>query len=73
MFSCLYLLCKPDKVLMVGVHVGELTVYEHHDLILALGLLLPDVGRDDPLGLLLQPRVAVHLQTSSRQISKVLN
>ena len=61
MFSCLYLLCKPDKVLMVGVHVGELTVYEHHDLVLALGLLLPDVGRDDPLGLLLQSRIPIHL------------
>lgn len=58
---------------MVGVHVRQLAVNQHHDLILALGLLLPDVGRDDPLGLLLQPRVAVHLQTSSRQISKVLN
>ena len=69
MFSCLYLLCKPDKVLMVGVHVGELTVYEHHDLILALGLLLPDVGRDDPLGLLLQPWVAVHL-TDKKKLLK---
>ena len=47
---------------MVGVHVGQLTVNEHHDLILALGLLLPDVGRDDPLCLLLQPRVSVHLR-----------
>ena len=47
---------------MVGVHVGELTVYEHHDLILALGLLLPDVGRDDPLGLLLQSRIPIHLR-----------
>ena len=67
------LLCKADEVLVVGVHVRQLAVNQHHDLILALGLLLPDVGRDDPLGLLLQPRVAVHLQTSSRQISKVLN
>ena len=54
---------------MVGVHVRQLAVNQHHDLILALGLLLPDVGRDDTLGLLLQPRVAVHLQTSWRQIS----
>ena len=47
---------------MVGVHVGELTVDQHHDLVLALGLLLPDVGRDDPLGLLLQSRIPVHLR-----------
>ena len=47
---------------MVGVHVGELTVDEHHDLVLALALLLPDVGRDDPLGLLLQSRIPVHLR-----------
>ena len=46
---------------MVGVHVCQLTVYQHHDLILALLLLLPDVGSDDPLSLLFQQRITVHL------------
>ena len=53
---------ESDEVLVVGVHVGQLAVYQHHDLVLALGLLLPDVGGDDPLHLLPQPRVAVHLR-----------
>ena len=57
-----YLLCKPDEVLVVGVHVGELAVDQHHDLVLALGLLLPDVGSDNPLRLLLQQRISVHLK-----------
>ena len=47
---------------MVSVHVRELAVDEHHDLILAFGLLLPNVGRDDPLRFLLQSRVTVHLR-----------
>jgi hypothetical protein len=54
---------KADEVLVVGVHVGELTVDQHHDLLLALLLLLPDVGRDDPLHLLSQPGVPRHLGT----------
>lgn len=32
---------KADEVLVVGVHVGQLAVYVHHDLLLALLLLLP--------------------------------
>ena len=71
MFSCLYLLCKPDKVLMVGVHVGQLVVNQHHDLVLAGGLLLPDVGRDDPLGLLPQSGVSVHLQDKGQNVFRV--
>ena len=47
---------------MVGVHVRELTVNKHHDLVLALLLLLPDVGGDDPLGLLSQARIPLHLE-----------
>ena len=33
---------KADEVLVVGVHVGQLAVYVHHDLLLALLLLLSD-------------------------------
>ena len=33
---------KADEVLVVGVHVGQLAVYVHHDLLLALLLLLPE-------------------------------
>ena len=55
------LLGKSNEVLMVGVHVRELTVNEHHDLVLALLLLLPDVGGDDPLRLLSQARIPLHL------------
>ena len=47
-----FLLGKSNEIFVVGVHVGQLTVNQHHDLILAGGLLLPDVGRDDPLSLL---------------------
>ena len=36
------LLCKADEVLVVGVHVGQLAVDVHHDLLLALLLLLSD-------------------------------
>ena len=54
---------------MVCVHVCKLAVNEHHDLILALGFLLPDVRGDDPLGLLLQPWVAVHL-TDKKKLLK---
>ena len=35
------LLCKADEVLVVGVHVGKLTIYQHHHLVLARLLLLP--------------------------------
>ena len=69
---------KADEVLVVCVHVGQLAVYVHHDLLLALLLLLPkniyvkhsfshvcasvpDVGGDDPLSLLPEPRIARHL------------
>ena len=62
-------LCKSNEVLMVGVHVGQLVVNQHHDLVLALGLLLPDVGGDDPLGLLFQSWIAVHLMVKSLSIS----
>lgn len=47
---------------MVGVHVRELRVDEEADLVLALLLLLPNVGGDDALGLLAEPGVPVHLQ-----------
>ena len=47
---------------MIGVHVGELGVDEETDLVLALLLLLPDVRCDDPLGLLAESGVAVHLR-----------
>ena len=33
---------KADEVLVVGVHVGQLAVNVHHDLLLALLLLLPE-------------------------------
>ena len=56
---------------MVGVHVGQLTVNQHHDLVLAGGLLLPDVGRDDPLGLLPQSGVSVHLQDRGQNVFRV--
>ena len=35
------LLGKADEVLVVGVHVGQLAVNVHHDLLLALLLFLP--------------------------------
>ncbi len=47
---------------MVGVHIGELAVDEQDDLVLAALLPLADVRGDDPLGLLAQARVAVHLR-----------
>ena len=56
------LLGKSNEILVVGIHVGQLTVNQHHDLILAGGLLLPDVGGDDPLSLLPKSGVSVHLQ-----------
>ena len=40
--SIMALLCKADEVLVVGVHVGQLAVDVHHDLLLALLLLLSD-------------------------------
>ena len=46
---------------MVRVHVGQLAVDQEADLVLALLLLLPDVGGDDPLRLLAESRVAIHL------------
>ena len=46
---------------MVGVHVGKLAVYQHHDLVLARLLLLTDVGGDDSLGLFSQAGIALHL------------
>jgi hypothetical protein len=55
------LLCKADKILMVGVHVGKLTVDQHENLVFASLLLLSDVGSYDPFGLLSQTRVAIHL------------
>ena len=57
---------------MVGVHVGQLTVDQHHDLVLALLLLLPDVGGDDALGLLLEQRISVHLETNSLSVISIL-
>ena len=33
---------ESDEVLVVGVHVGQLAVDQHHDLVLALLLLLPE-------------------------------
>ena len=33
---------EADEVLMVGVHVSQLAVDVHHDLLLALLLLLPE-------------------------------
>ena len=33
---------EADEVLMVGVHVSQLAVNVHHDLLLALLLLLPE-------------------------------
>lgn len=50
---------------MVGIHVSQLVVNEHHDLVLAFGLLLPDVGCYDPLSLLLQSWITVHLMDIS--------
>ena len=47
---------------MVGVHVGQLTIDKHHDLVLAGLLLLPDVGGDDPLRLLSKTRISLHLR-----------
>ena len=55
------LLGKSNEILVVGVHVSQLAINQHHDLVLAGGLLLPDVGGDDPLGLLPQSGVSVHL------------
>ena len=49
---------------MIGVHVSQVDINEHHDLILAGLLLLPDVCRDDSLSLFSQPGVALHLQTN---------
>ena len=40
--SIMALLCKADEVLVVSVHVGQLAVDVHHDLLLALLLLLSD-------------------------------
>ena len=34
---------EADEVLMVGVHVSQLAVNMHHDLLLALLLLLPEI------------------------------
>ena len=55
------LLGKSNEILVVGVHVSQLAVNQHHDLVLAGRLLLPDVGGDDPLSLLSQSGVSVHL------------
>ena len=33
---------EADEVLVVSVHVGQLAVDQHHDLVLALLLLLPE-------------------------------
>ena len=66
-----FLLGKSNEILVVGVHVGQLTVNQHHDLVLAGGLLLPDVGRDDPLGLLPQSGVSVHLQDKDQNVFRV--
>ena len=46
---------------MVGVHVSQLTVDEHHDLVLAGLLLLPYVGGDDSLSLFSKTRITLHL------------
>ena len=53
---------------MVGVHVSQLAVNQHHDLVFAGGLLLPDVGGDDPLSLLSQSGVSVHLEKRTVKI-----
>ena len=55
------LLGKSNEILVVGVHVGQLAINQHHDLVFAGGLLLPDVGGDDPLSFLPQSGVSVHL------------
>ena len=55
------LLGKSNEILVVGVHVRQLAINQHHDLVFAGGLLLPDVGGDDPLSLLPQSGVSVHL------------
>ena len=55
---------KADEVLVVGVHVGELAVNQHDDLVLAGLLLLADVGSDDTLSLLSQKGIAIHLMTN---------
>ena len=56
---------------MVGVHVGELGVDEEADLVLAAGLLLADVGRHNPLGLLAEAGIAIHLPNSEKLISLI--
>ena len=55
------LLGKSNEILVVGVHVGKLAVYQHHDLVLARLLFLTDVGGDDSLGLFSQAGIALHL------------
>lgn len=52
---------KSNEVLMVGVHVGQLNVYQQQHLILGAVFSVPDVLGDDPLHLLSQHGVLSQL------------
>lgn len=51
---------------MVGVHISQLTIDKHQNLVFASLLLLADVGGDDALGFLSQARIAVHLRNKKK-------
>ena len=58
---------ESDEVLVVGVHVGELDVHEEQELGLSLLLRLTYTPCHNTLHLLVQPRVARHLQGTQKK------
>lgn len=58
------LLCKSDKVFMVGIHVSQLAIDQDNQLLLAELLALADLGADYALGLFSEARISIHLKAT---------
>ena len=55
------ILCESNKVLVVGIHVGEFAFVEQNNLLFAQLLAFANLRRDDTLHLFAESRVPVHL------------
>lgn len=63
-----YSLCEANKVLVIGVHVSQLEVNQHQNLLLGLLLLLTNVRSDDAFGGVAQIRVPGHLEVNKQSV-----
>ena len=61
-FLFLNLLCKANKIFVIGIHVSQFAVNEHQNLVFASLFFFSDIGGNDSFSFFSKSWIAIHLK-----------